>query len=299
MRELTYSFEKDGWVAPDLSILASHISGTGFAETAFAQQPDSILWCITKDGRLIGMTYERDQNIAGWHRHSTQGTFESVGTIYGGEQSDEVWFSVKREINGVTVRYIERFDPNFRPTFEAEDKDHYWYLDCGKQYQVSSGQITHISGIEHLEAATVGILGDGANQPTRVVIAGAIDLQQPVKRALSVGLPYLSIVTPMNLNLQMAGGDTMQGRKVRIHRLMVRIYKSLTAKFSSNGDEWDEIFFRDRADPMDASPPVFTGDKEVSTGATYSTQQAISVSQDRPFPLCLLAEILWCDVYGE
>jgi hypothetical protein len=91
----------------------------------------------------------------------------------------------------------------------------------------------------------------------------------------------------------------MQGRKVRIHRLVVRIYKSLTAKFSSNGDEWDEIFFRDRADLMDASPPVFTGDKEVSTGATYSTQQAISVSQDRPFPLCLLAEVLWCDVYGE
>ena len=299
LRELTYSFEKDGWVAPDLSILANHISGTGFVETAFAQQPDAILWCITKDGRLAGMTYERDQNVAGWHRHSTQGTFESVATIYGGDQSDEVWFSVIRDVDGATCRYIERFDPAFRTTFENEDKDRYWYLDCGKQFTVSGGEVTHVTGLSHLEGLTVGILGDGANQPERTVAGSAIDIQEPVERMVLVGLPYVSTVRPMNLNLPVGGGDTMQGRNIRIHRMVARLHKSLSAKFSSNGEEWDEIYFRDRADLMDASPPMFTGDKEVSTGATYSTQQAISVRQDRPFPLCLLAQILWIDVYGE
>jgi len=299
LRELTYSFEKDGWVAPDLSILANHISGTGFVEIAFAQQPDAILWCITKDGSLAGMTYERDQNVAGWHRHSTQGTFESVATIYGGDQSDEVWFSVLRYFDGVPYRYIERFDPAFRTTFENEDKDHYWYLDCGKQFTISGGEVTHVAGLSHLEGLIVGILGDGANQPERTVAGGAIELQGPVERMALVRLPYISTVRPMNLNLPMGGGDTMQGRNIRIHRMVARLYKSLSAKFSSNGEEWDEIYFRDRADLMDASPPMFTGDKEVSTGATYSTQQAISVRQDRPFPLCLLAQVLWVDVYGE
>jgi hypothetical protein len=297
LRELTYSFEKDGWVAPDLTILASHIGGEGFVETAFAQQPDAILWVITKDGGLAGMTYERDQNVVGWHRHSTDGEFESVGTIYGGEAADEVWFSVKRVIEGVEQRYIERFDPNFRPVFESENKEAYWYLDSGVRV-TGTTESTDVTGLSHLEGKVVGVLGDGANQPERTVGGGKVTIQEPAKTVLA-GLPYISTVKPMNLNLPLGGGDTMQGRNIRIHRMVVRLYKSLTAKFSSDGENWDEIYFRDRADPMDSSPPVFTGDKEVSTGATYSTQQAISVRQDRPLPLCLLAQVLWCDVYGE
>ena len=296
IRELTYSFQKDGWVAPDLCILASHISGDGFAETAFAQQPDAIFWAVTSDGQLVGMTYERDQNVVGWHRHSTQGTFESVASIYGGSKADEIWFSVKRNINGSDVRYIERFDPNFRPTLEAEDKEHYWYLDCGFR-SGGSTEVDTVSGIAHLEGATVGVLGDGANQPTRVVTGGAVTIQEPAKIIL-VGLPYLSTVKPMNLNMPAKDG-TMQGRKVRIHKLVARFYKSLTCKFSSNGNKWDEIFFRDRDDKMDSSPSVFSGDREVHTGANYNTQQAISILQDRPFPLCLLALIYWADSYGE
>ena len=296
LRELTYSFEKDGWVAPDLCILASHVAGKGFAEMAFCQQPDAILWAITLEGRLVGMTYERDQNVVGWHRHSTDGTFESVGTIYGGNEADEVWFCVKRTIDGEDVRYIERFDTDFRVNFEREDKTNYIYLDCATR-AVSATDEDMVLGLDFLEGKTVGILGDGANQPERVVSDGSISLQESVKVAL-VGLPYKSIVRPMNLNIP--NQDTMQGRSVRIHQLVLRLHKSLTCKFSSdNGASWDEVYFRDRVDLMDASPAVFTGDKEVSTGAGFSTQQAMSVMQDRPFPLCILAEILWVNYYGH
>jgi hypothetical protein len=296
LRELTFSFEKDGWVAPDLTLLGAHIAGSGFRETAFCQQPDAVFWCINNEGHLVGMTYERDQQVVGWHRHSTQGIFESVATIYGGDLADEVWLSIKREINGTDVRYIERFDPNFRPTFEAEDKVNYWYLDCAKRATSGTPGST-VAGLDHLEGATVGVLGNGANQPTRVVSAGQISLQEPVTTVL-VGLPYTSQVTPMNINIPSQDGTT-QGRKVRIHQMTARFYKSLTCQFSSNGDEWDEIFFRDRVDLMDASPSVFSGDRQISTGATFTTQQAITLRQTRPFPCCVLAVILWANYYGE
>jgi hypothetical protein len=324
---------------------------------AFCQQPDAILWTITQTGELVGMTYERDQNVVGWHRHSTEGTFESVGTIYGGQDSDEVWFCVKRQwdrfygpwwmaatayaindyvgvedrtgsiILRVTyrclsphtssasfandlaagkwvqeaipkddVRFIERFDTDFRVNFDEEDKNNYIYLDCSTR-ATSATEETRVSGLGYFEGKSVGILGDGANQPGRVVVNGEIELQEPVKVAL-VGLPYKSIVRPMNLNIPNA--DTMQGRSIRIHQAVLRLYKSLTCKFSSDdGETWDEIFFRDRVDLMDASPKAFTGDKEISTGAGFSTEQAISLMQDRPFPLCVLAEILWVNFYGH
>ena len=78
VRELTFAFEKDGWVSPDLTVLAPHITGRGIVETAFQQQPDAVFWIITADGTLAGMTYERDQNVVGWHAHETDGVFESV-----------------------------------------------------------------------------------------------------------------------------------------------------------------------------------------------------------------------------
>lgn len=297
IREMTFNFEKDGWVSPDLNILANHISGKGFVETAFAQQPDSIFWCITADGKLVGMTYERDQKVVGWHRHSTLGEFESVATIYGGPDADEVWFSTRRTVDGQTVRYIERFDPDFRVHLDAEDKLAWWYLDCGKRI-ISATDITHVTGLSHLEGNTVGILGDGANQPTRVVTGGVIDIQEPSKNIL-VGLPYISVMRPMNLNIPVQDG-TVQGRKMRIHKMVARFYKSLTCQYSADdGESWDEIFFRDRVDFMDASPSVFTGDREFATGTNFRDLLQISLRQNRPFPLVILAMIEWVNFYGE
>jgi hypothetical protein len=120
VRELTYNFERDGWVAPDLTVLSEHITEGEIAEMAFQQQPDAILWAVKGDGKLIGMSYERDQNVVAWHRHSTDGSFESVATVYGLSGSDdEVWFAVQRTIGGVSKRYIERFKADNRATFET------------------------------------------------------------------------------------------------------------------------------------------------------------------------------------
>lgn len=297
IREMTFNFEKDGWVSPDMTILASHISGKGFVETAFAQQPDSIFWCITADGKLVGFTYEREQKVYAWHRHSTEGQFESVATIYGGSDADEVWFSTRRTVDGQTVRYIERFDPNFRVHLDAEDKLAWWYLDCAKR-TISATDITHVTGLSYLEDNTVGVMGDGANQPTRTVVAGVVDIQEPAKNVL-VGLPYTSTMRPMNLNIPVQDG-TVQGRKLRIHKMVVRFYKSLTCQYSGDeGQSWDEIFFRDRDDLMDASPSVFTGDRELATGTNFRTLQEISLRQNRPFPLVVLAMIEWVNFYGE
>ena len=167
VRELTFAFEKDGWVSPDLTVLASHITGAGIVETAFQQQPDAVYWIITADGTAAGMTYERDQNVVGWHSHNTEGEFESVATIYGGSGADEVWFSVQREINGQTVRYIERMQPEHRDALENEDKLNWWYADAGKVFTSGSPTIT-VTGADHLEGKTVAILADGAVQEPKV-----------------------------------------------------------------------------------------------------------------------------------
>lgn len=132
VRELTYSFERDGWVAVDLTLLAEHITSGGLSEIAYQQQPDAILWAIRGDGTLVGMTYERDQSVVGWHRHTTDGLFESVAVIHGNGTEDEVWLVVKRTIDGVVKRYVERFSLNWRDYLDAGSAEEWKYLDCHK-----------------------------------------------------------------------------------------------------------------------------------------------------------------------
>ena len=69
IRELVYDFDTDGYIAPDLSILAEHATEGGVKEMAYGQEPDSVAWMVRNDGVLLGMTYRRAEQVVAWHRH--------------------------------------------------------------------------------------------------------------------------------------------------------------------------------------------------------------------------------------
>ena len=75
IRELVYSFDTDSYQAPDLTVLAEHITETGVVEMAYQQEPDNIVWCILTNGQLVGMTYRREEQVVGWHEHIMGGRF--------------------------------------------------------------------------------------------------------------------------------------------------------------------------------------------------------------------------------
>jgi hypothetical protein len=296
VRELTYNFERDGWVAPDLTVLSEHITTGEIVELAFQQQPDAVLWAVRGDGELIGMSYERDQNVVAWHRHTTDGDFESVATVYGlSGADDEVWFCVKRTINGQTKRYIERFKADNRANFEAQTKADWWYLDCAKRY--SGAATATITGLSHLEGKTVGILAEGAVQPDEVVASGQITLDRTFTKVLA-GLPFTSTILPMKFDFDLQDGST-RGRTKRINRAEVSLYKSLGGEFSTDGTEWLWVYPRDFDDPMDASPPPFSGDAEVVVAGNYSDASDLYLRQILPYPLTVRALVVKLDAFGD
>ena len=81
VRELTYNYDSDSYVAPDLTILAEHITDSGIKEMSYQQEPHGILWCVRNDGQLCGLTYQRTENVIGWHRHIIGGYSDSGKTI--------------------------------------------------------------------------------------------------------------------------------------------------------------------------------------------------------------------------
>ena len=80
VRELGYVYDTDAYQAVDLTILADHVSENGIVELAYQQEPFSVVWGATGDGRLIGMTYRREEQVVAWHQHKIGGRF-GIATI--------------------------------------------------------------------------------------------------------------------------------------------------------------------------------------------------------------------------
>jgi hypothetical protein len=297
VRELVYVLDKDGWVAPDLTVLAEHVTSGEIVERSYQQQTDAIYWAVKGDGQLIGMTYERDQNVVGWHRHTTDGAFESVATIYGLGGTDEVWLSVQRTVGGQTKRFIERFYTQSRETFEAADKLNWWYLDCAVRYSGTANAT--MSGLSHLNGRTVDVLANGSVETPKTVAGGQITLDK-ARTTVLAGLPFTSTLQPMTIDINNMADGTSRGRFKRIHRMVLALQKSLGGEVSTDqGQTWQYLYNRDFPDPMDASPPVFTGDTEVVTASDHDRNLQVMVRQNQPLPLTVLALVAKIDFYGD
>ncbi len=85
VREFSYRFEDDAYLAPDMTLLAEHITNTGIVDVDYAQEPDSIYWACRTDGTLLGLTYQREEDVIAWHRHifggSNKFTFNGASAI--------------------------------------------------------------------------------------------------------------------------------------------------------------------------------------------------------------------------
>jgi hypothetical protein len=109
VRDLAYNFFANIYTGTDLSILSNHLfDPRRITEWAWAEEPHKIIWAVRDDGILLSLTFLKEQEVYGWARHDTQGSFRSVCTITEG-QIDATYFVVERYINGETVKFVERF----------------------------------------------------------------------------------------------------------------------------------------------------------------------------------------------
>jgi len=290
IRELSYNFDVDGYVAPDLTILNDIVTKSGINEMVFQQEPDSILWCVRDDGVLAGLTYQRSENVVAWHRHIFGGSFgsgnavcETAAVISGTLTEDELWVIVKRTINGATKRYVECF-ANF--DFDETDATDFRFLDSHLTY--SGSATTTLSGLAHLEGQTVSVLADGATHADKVVSSGQISLDRSTTKAV-VGLAYDSVLQTMRIEGGAAEG-TSQGKTKRISKVVLRLFETVGAKVGPSLTELETIPFRTTSSLL--SNPVETllaGDKEIEFRDDYNTDGFIYIKQDQPLPLSVLA----------
>lgn len=290
LREINYNFQQQGWVTNDLTALADHVTQGGVQQLAWHKEPYVAAWAVRGDGQLLGFTFNKEQDVFGWHRHKLGGAFgggiavvESVCTIPAPDGTrDDLWLIVKRTINGNTKRYVEYLEREYQT---GDTQASCFYVDSGLSY--SGAAATTISGLSHLEGQTVQVLVNGATHPERTVSGGAITLQVAATTA-HVGLACPATLSPTRLEAG-AGDGTAQGKTKRINKMVLRFLNTLGCKAGPSISVLDEISFRDGSDPMDQPPPLFTGDKLMEWPGDYDFDGYIVVRQEQPLPMTVVA----------
>jgi hypothetical protein len=278
VREFAYDFQKDGYVSPDMNMLAEHITDSGVVSTALQQQPDTILWGVRADGQLIGLTYERDQKVVGWHRHITEGSFESIAVIPG-DVDDEVYVVVNRTINNSPVRYIEKF--NTRYWDDIKDA-----IFCDSAI-IATPVDKVVTGLNHLEGCTVQVFGDGAVQSEKKVMDGQIVIDSDVA-SVTVGLAFLPRLRPMPLELQLQDG-TSAFRIKRICQVRLKVSDTVGGNVKINEGDGQELVTRQVADVTDSAVQPYSGNFKVTEPGGFSEEPTIEISQPDPLPITIVS----------
>lgn len=296
MRDLSYEFSSDQYTGNDLSLMSEHLfEGFTIIDMAYAAEPYSILWCVRDDGVMIALTYQREHQVWGWHRHTTDGEFESVTTI-SEDGRDAVYAIVKRTINGTDVRYVERME--HRETVNAEDA---FCVDCGLSYD--GAPVTVFTGLDHLEGKDVAILADGNVVTGKTVTSGTVTLDAAASK-VHVGLPYTPVIETLDLDLTSVT-ETLKARAVSVSKVYLELESSRGGFIGPRQDgevnqaiTYQEIKPRYDLDSYDTLP-LRTYKPEVVIDPQWSKGGGVRIEQRAPLPMAILSVIPQVDAGGS
>jgi hypothetical protein len=214
--QMGFSSEAEAFLAYDLCERAPHLfDGYDIVQLAVQRSPVPIVWAVRSDGRLLGLTYVPTQQVFAWHWHDTDGAIESVAVSAEGRE-DRVYLIVRREVNGQTVRYVERM-ATMTPQAYADA----WHADCALRYEGAA--TSTIGGLAHLEGKTVVVFADGLVQAPRVVAGGQVELDTPASKVL-VGLEQVAELQTLPAVFAIEGYAS--GRPKNVGKVWLRIEES-------------------------------------------------------------------------
>lgn len=296
VRDLQFSQDVEGLAGRDLTVFASHLfDGYAIEDLDYAQTPNSIVWAVRSDGTLLGLTYNREQDLMAWHRHDTRlGQFERVCVVpEAGE--DVVYVVVRRTINGSVVRTIEKLE---RRTILDWDTDAF-SVDSGLTY--SGSPISTITGLDHLEGEVVAVVGDGrvlyngdpdGDDADNWRVSGGQIALGGLYSVVHAGLRFLPELQTLDLD---AGGSDMRPKKKRLAGVNVVLDNS-SRTFMAGPNE--DTLTQYRRDTIDSSAKSFSGEVEMSVYSEWEKEGRVFIRQTEPLPITILGIVPSMEIGG-
>ena len=270
VRALTYRYEVDGLVSPEISTLASHIGEDhlGVNQISYQQEPESTVWCVLGDGKVASITFNRDQEVMAWAQHDFGGSVKSVCSLPTALGSDQAFMLIERKGN----IYLEQI------SFDA-------YLDSQVDItldgnMISKSQFDRLNGIsvycEDGETVTeIEYIVDGNFLQVDAGLSG---------KTVSFGQTFECVAELFPPELNQSPLSSMMN-KAKVDRIAFFFNKTLGA--SINGELIETFTFDD--DILGPAKP-YTG-FHLEEGGTWEDLHKVPVviSHNKPLPFHLQA----------
>jgi len=279
VRDLSFDQAVEGLAGRDLTIFASHLfDGYEIVSIDYAQVPDSTIWCVRNDGTLLGLTYVKEQDVWGWHKHTTQsGQFNDVCVI-GEEGADVLYCIVARNFGSGVVRYIEKLETRTIIDFNEQA----FFCDSGLSY--SGAPVSAVSGLDHLAGQALDVVGDGVYLGRRTVSAGSISLGGSYSD-VHAGLPIDAEIETLDLDVH---GTPSRPAKKRVQTISV-IVDASTRGFSAgpSGTQLSAYV----TPPGVSTAAAFTGTVEMNLRSSFNDNGRVVLRPTSALPLTVLSII--------
>ena len=199
VQELEFSGAEDQWLQSRISMKAyDMISTSSIIKVAWQERPNPIVWFVLDNGQVLTLSYDRSVKFKAWSSHTFGGAHDggiakvTDIAIIPRTDYDQVWFKIKRTIDGSEVSYIETLD-RF-PSENAITRNELIFLDSSKIHRTSA----ILSGTPLVKGA-----GQATNQ-SNLVVDGATTAPPANTRFLIAGdttvYKVVSATTPTNGN---------------------------------------------------------------------------------------------------
>jgi hypothetical protein len=235
--EFAFNYEADGYKAPLMSVYASSLMtrSKGIEQCVYAAEPHSLVWYRMSDGTLLSLTYNRDENVIAWFEHDVGGFVEWIEVLPAPDDArDDLWLMVKRTINGVTRRYVERLKPFWDFGNTISDA---FFVDCGLRYQ--GAEVRELYGLGHLEGESVMLLVDGVPDGPFTVASGRVSASVP-GADIVVGKGFVGEGETSRLEAGARDG-TAQGKLKRVAHADVLMWDSRGGLLGTFNDDTREV----------------------------------------------------------
>ena len=255
------------------------------------QEPDNIFYMLMDDGSMSGLTYMREEGVIAWSKHKIAGTAAGDADVISAQSvpsptndRDDMYILVERVIDGNTVKYIEWVSPYYR---DGDGRADVVYADSAFVYE--DVLTDTVSGLDHLEGETVGVIVDGATHPDLVVTGGSITLENDIKGVkIIIGLKYEWFVVLPDVRQNTSQGS-MKGKVRTASGLVINLWETLGITYGQDDSDQDEDVLG-YGTVFSQLIPLFTGstDPLPIPDPEDNRKTAIKIGHDGMLPACLL-----------
>ena len=302
--ELAFDGETYDYGSTDLSILVPEIGQPSITRMAVQRQPDTRVHFVRSDGTAAVVIYNRAENLICWLEVETDGEIEDVSVLPGasGSEEDQVYYVVKRTINGSTVRYHEKWAKESECVGGTTNKQ----ADSFVTFSQPLG--TTISGLSHLIGESVVVWQDGvtpadgttADAPKTYTVNGSGQITVDTAATVGiVGLPYTAQWESGKLTqLQHALGTALtQHKKLVALGLIMANTHSRGLRYGQDFDNLRSLPTMEGGKPVDPDY-IWTAYDEpnFAVNGSWNTDARLCLEARAPRPCTMLAAVPQVDM---